>query len=195
MKDRGKAAACGRDMGTAEIVTEHPLIEEILGPHRAAMGACYAGYRNHAYRMLHYVHSLTMPQPRRDERVAIASAFHDLPAVLDWDLDYTTRAADLADRYLSAAGLADWSGEVRAMIENHHKVTRYRDPGGALVEAVRKADWIDVSLGRLRFGLPPAYVREVEAAFPVAGLLRLALPRIAGYAVRHPRRPLPFMRW
>lgn len=182
-------------METAALVIDHEMIEEILGRHRAGIGVCFADYRSHAYRMLNYVRYLVPAEPSRDERAAVAAAFHDLPALLDWDLDYTGRAADMADGYLEQAGLSHWSDEVRAMIENHHKVTPYRGEGAALVEATRAADWIDVSFGALRFGIPRGFVREVQAAFPVTRLRRHAVPRIAAYAVRHPRRPFPFMRW
>ena len=65
----------------------------------------------------------------------------------------------------------------------------------ASVETFRRADWIDVSNGMLRFGLPRAVVREVRRTFPDAGfhrrLLQLTLRRFR----RHPLSPLPMMRW
>ena len=46
------------------------------------------------------------------------------------------------------------------------------------VEACRKADWIDASMGTTRKGLSKQFIQEVEAAFPNEGfhstLLRLA---------------------
>jgi hypothetical protein len=47
-----------------------------------------------------------------------------------------------------------------------------------VIEACRKADWIDASKGMLRKGISRAAIREVEAAFPNLGfhnsLMRLA---------------------
>lgn len=175
------------------LIVEEPLIEEILGPHQRALGERHDGVRNHAYRMLNFGRLFAPAEPFRDERIAIMAAFHDLPAFLDWHLeDYLERAAALADDYLEAA---EWCAEMRLMIENHHRIRPYRAPGGALVEATRRADWIDVSVGALRFGLPRDYLRQVDAAFPFRAAYRQALKSLAGYAVRHPLRPLPMLRW
>lgn len=63
------------------------------------------------------------------------------------------------------------------------------------LEPFRRADWIDVSLGALRFGLPADHVAETRRAWPNAGfhrlLGRLTLRRLAG----HPLSPLPMMKW
>jgi hypothetical protein len=65
------------------------------------------------------------------------------------------------------------------------------------VEAIRKADWIDVTFGALRFGIPRPVVREIARALPLDGFYtpQPALGRVLRYAVRHPRRPLPLLRW
>jgi hypothetical protein len=178
------------------IVTECTLIDEILEPHRAGLGDGFTGYRNHAFRMLNFGRYLVPDEPHRDDRLAIMAAFHDLPFFLDGNLDYLGRAADWARGYLEGIGRADWEPEMRLMIENHHKVRRYRGPSPALVEAMRKADWIDVSFTGLRFGIPRRFVREVSDAFPINdAYVHVALPMIGRYAVRHLSRPLPMMRW
>ena len=81
------------------------------------------------------------------------------------------------------------------MILNHHKVTRYRNNAGPLVEAFRKADWVDVSLGALRFGLPASIVSDVRAAFPNAGFHRRLAELTFAQMRREPLRPLPMFRW
>lgn len=179
-----------------DLIVDAPLIDGILGPHQRGLGELYDGVRNHAYRMLNFGRLFAPAEPFRDERIAIMAAFHDLPAFLDWHLeDYLERAAALADDYLETAGRPEWCAEMRLMIENHHRIRPYRVPGGALVEATRRADWIDVSVGVLRFGLPREYLREVDAAFPFRAAYRQALKSLAGYVVRHPLRPLPMLRW
>jgi hypothetical protein len=65
-----------------------------------------------------------------------------------------------------------------------------------MVEAMRKADWIDVSFTRLRFGIDRRFIRDVRAAFPINEAYKgIALPAIARYAFSHLSRPLPMMRW
>lgn len=180
-----------------EIVTEHPVIDSIFRAHQQALGPTYPGLRNHAYRMLNYVGYLHSPEMVHDERVAVVCAFHDLVFGLSGDLDYLGPSADLAQDYLRSTGHPEWADEVRAMIENHHKVTPYRGPSAPLVEAIRKADWIDVTFGALRFGIPRPAVREITGALPLDGFYtpQPALGRVLRYAVRHPRRPLPLLRW
>jgi hypothetical protein len=54
----------------------------------------------------------------------------------------------------------------------------YRGPHAEIIEACRRADWIDASMGWLRKGMPRRSIREVEHTFPNLGfhatLLRLA---------------------
>ena len=179
------------------LITRSDSIDSILEPHRAAIGqSLYDGYRNHAYRMLNFGRALAPPEPDRDERLAVMSAFHDLPFCLDGDLDYLERAADLSDAWLDEHGRSAWRDEIRLMIGHHHKIRPYRGPSAPLVEATRKADWIDVSFCALRFGLSRSYVREVDAAFPLTGFYPTpAWPMVARYAARHLCRPIPMLRW
>ena len=67
---------------------------------------------------------------------------------------------------------------LRGIIHWHHKIFRYRGPHERIIEACRKADWIDASMGWIRKGMSRSNVAAVEAAFPNEGfhksLLRLA---------------------
>jgi hypothetical protein len=82
------------------------------------------------------------------------------------------------------------------MISNHHKVRSYTGPHAELVEACRKADWIDVTFTKVRFGIPRPLIVEVRATFPLNEAYKaVALNGICRYALRNPRNPLPMMRW
>ncbi|MDR7171995.1 hypothetical protein J2W56_005756 [Nocardia kruczakiae] len=59
----------------------------------------------------------------------------------------------------------------------------------------RIADRIDVSGGLVRGGLPRAEVRAVVAALPYHGFHRFLAESAARWALRHPLRPLPMLRW
>ena len=184
-------------MPEVKIITQDALIDSILDPYRASLkSTLFEGYRNHVYRMLNFGRALAPPEPERDERLAIMAAFHDLPFVLDGNLDYLDRAADLADTWLVRHGRTTWRDEIRLMIGHHHKIRSYRGPSAPLVEATRKADWIDVSFGALRFGLPRTYVRDVATAFPLDGFYPgPAWSMVAQYATHHLSRPIPNLRW
>jgi hypothetical protein len=179
-----------------DIVTESGLIDDILGPHEKGLGVGYIGYRNHCFRMLNVGRFLVPDEPHRDDRFAIMAAFHDLPFFLDGDLDYLGRAGDWAHDYLVAMGREEWEPEMRLMIDNHHKVRPYTGPYAPMVDAMRKADWLDVTFTKVRFGMPMSFVRELRATFPMNEAYKgVAMPMIARYAFSHLSRPLPMMRW
>ncbi len=74
-----------------------------------------------------------------------------------------------------------WGLEIellRGIIHWHHKVFRYRGPHERVIEACRKADWIDAAKGWIRRGMSRSNVAAVEVAFANCGfhqaLLRLA---------------------
>ena len=150
-----------------DIVTESGLIDDILGPHQKGLGVGYIGYRNHCFRMLNVGRYLVPDAPHRDDRFAIMSAFHDLPFFLDGDLDYLGRASGWASDYLEAMGRSEWEPEMRLMIHNHHKVRPYTGEYAPMVDAMRKADWIDVTFTKVRFGIPRRFIAEMRATFPL----------------------------
>jgi hypothetical protein len=84
---------------------------------------------------------------------------------------------------------------VVAAIHWHHKLTRAPHDAGRLTEAFRRADLVDLSLGRIRFGLPRPYVAQVRGAFPNAGFHRALAVISLRWLVAHPLRPLPMVRW
>ncbi|MDP3859705.1 MAG: hypothetical protein Q8Q73_18250 [Stagnimonas sp.] len=176
--------------------TQVRQLEELLQAHAPALGADFTAYRNHCYRVLNLAASLLATDDAETlEKLAIAVAFHDLGIWTDRTFDYLPPSEQRAQVWLAQAGLERWSEEITLMIREHHKLRRYRTEPSVLVEAMRKADWADVSLGLLRFGLPRAYLRELSAAFPNAGfhrrLVQLSLRRL----LSHPWSPLPMLRF
>jgi hypothetical protein len=81
------------------------------------------------------------------------------------------------------------------MIVDHHKVT----PSGAnpqsLVESFRRADWIDVSRGLRRFGLPRTFISAVATTWPSAGFHRRLVQLTIDRFWKHPLTPLPMVKW
>jgi hypothetical protein len=162
------------------VVTDLPLLDELLDPHREGLGIGYWGYRAHCYRMVNWARFVTDPEPFRDEKLAIMTVLHDLPFFLTGDLDYLGKACDLATDCLKEIGQEGWTEEMHLMINNHHKVRSYTGKYPALVEACRKADWIDVSFTKLRYGIPRSLVVEVRATFPMNEAYKaVAMPGIA----------------
>ena len=73
-------------MGSPDILTSHPLVEQILDAHRDPAGgddAGFAGYKGHVYRVLNFTRVLLADEAEEyGDRLAIAAAVHDLEAQL-----------------------------------------------------------------------------------------------------------------
>jgi hypothetical protein len=175
-----------------EVLRDHPLAEEILESHRdRAHGddAGYDAYKAHVYRVVNYARALTPETPDRDDKLAVAAAFHDL-AAFD-TLDYLAPSIVAQDAWLKKTGRDAWSDELALVVAEHHRFVRYRSnrPHAALVEAVRRADLIDVSQGLIKFGLPDSYVKEVRAAFDASVFFKRVIPAGTLRAVRKFQQP------
>jgi hypothetical protein len=135
-------------VSTPEIVRSLPLAEEILESHRhRARGddAGYDAYKAHVYRVVNFARALTPDEPDRDDKLAIAVAFHDL-AAFD-TLDYLVPSIEAQDAWLQQTGRETWSDELALIVAEHHRFSGYGPtrPYAPLVEAVRRADLVDVS--------------------------------------------------
>ncbi len=177
------------------LLTRIDLLDELLERHRPALGADFGAYRNHCARVVNFCAALSSGEAEPLRKMAIAAAFHDLGIWTDHTFDYLPPSERLAEAYLRGAGKPEWTGEVTAMIGQHHKVTPYRQEPAALAEAFRKADMVDVSMGLVRYGLPKAFVREVLAAFPNAGFHKRLVQLFAQRLRTKPWSPMPMMKW
>jgi hypothetical protein len=176
------------------IVEQAPILDSILESHRASLSADFTAYRNHCYRVLNFSLAFCAQSEENINKVSIAVAFHDLGIWTNNTYDYLEPSKQLAGNYLEKVNKSIWSEEIETMIEQHHKIRKYKTNPGWLVEPLRKADWIDVSRGRLKFGLLFKDVTEILSTFPNAGfhkrLIALAKQRLK----THPFSPLPMMR-
>ena len=176
------------------LLTQVALLDELLQHHASALGKDFDGYRNHTYRVVNFCSALSTDDPEPLQKMAIAAAFHDLGIWTDKTFDYLPPSVKLAQAYLAEKGIPQWAPEIKAMIQEHHKITRYESKPNGLVEAFRKADWVDVSRGAITFGLPRKFLREILSTFPNAGfhkrLVQLSLSRF----LSHPLSPLPMLR-
>jgi hypothetical protein len=177
---------------TPEILRSSPLAEEILESHRhRARGddAGYDAYKAHVYRVLNFARALTPDVPDRDDKLAIAAAFHDV-AVFD-TLDYLVPSIEAQDAWLRQTGREAWSDELALIIAEHHRLSGYgpAHPYAPLVEAVRRADLVDVSQGLVRFGITRSYVKDVRATFDAGPFFKRVIPMATLRSVRKFQQP------
>ncbi|MGQ0698001.1 MAG: hypothetical protein ACT4PZ_07135 [Panacagrimonas sp.] len=183
---------------TPAVITSSPELERLIQPyaHTFPRPSDFLGYRSHCLRMLNAILYVSADEPHRREICDIALAFHDVTVFPQRTLDYLGSSAALAVEHLKSIGREEWAEPVRLMIEMHHKITPYRGAYANLVEAMRQADWLDVSFGLVSFGIPRDWLREVRGALPLHTFYPRALfPVIGSYMVRHPQSPLPNFRW
>jgi hypothetical protein len=163
------------------IITHNDVVEDNLSPYKELIGSEYDGYRNHIYRVLTYsMHFLHNNQTNADV-IASALVFHDIGLWTAGTLSYLEPGSQLARKTLENKYNSDQLALQDEIINNHHKFWPYK--GNSAVEAVRKADWLDFSLGLFNKGMPRDYISEVQTAIPNAGFhqtLKDIGPRLYG---------------
>jgi len=172
-----------------EVITSHLIVDAVLDRHRDALGDDLPTYRNHVYRCINY-HELLLGAPVPDF-AALAWAAHDLGIWTAGTFDYLTPSADLAAQHADEFGIADID-RLQTLITEHHRLRRTDD---RVTETFRRADLVDVSHGLLRNTIGRSDVHAVVAELPYRGFHAFLAKGLAGYAARHPSRPLPMMRW
>ena len=189
---------------TFPVYTSHFVLDAVLEHHRTAIGeADYDKYRNHCLRVLslagYYLHKYD-GYPKKDgmpphvlDVMALALAYHDIGlwtkgamnylepsvATLDQDLANDNPTISLPAHF-SDADLAT----ARMIIRQHHKYAEWEPAdndvtekrmNAAAVNAVRRADWADATVGLIKTGLPPAYLEQVYKVLPELGFHAMLL--------------------
>lgn len=70
------------------ILTEHPTIDSLFEEWKVQLGRDYLPYRNHVYRVFNLASTLVGTVGEELEKLAVASAFHDVGIWLDETFDY-----------------------------------------------------------------------------------------------------------
>jgi hypothetical protein len=171
-----------------------PVLDAILQRHAGVLGRDHRPYRHHAYRVANLYWSM-LPGTAQDLYVlSVAAAFHDLGIWTAGSFDYLDPSKALARDYLMAEQKAELVPMVLAMIENHHRIGPVPGAVDRRVEAFRRADWIDVTLGLRRFDSRREDVQQIVQRFPRLGFHLRLVQFSLRHGLRHPLRPLPMFR-
>ena len=183
-----------RTVTDATLLTSLSTVETVLGQHAEEMGHDFVPYRNHVYRVVNLCVAIAGDRTEL-EKIAVAAVFHDLGIWTNKTFDYIEPSVALAREYLTGGAHTQWIPEIERMIKDHHKITPATATPDRLVESFRRADWVDVTRGVRRFGVPRPFVKSVFEMWPSAGfhwrLVQLTLERFRA----HPLTPLPMVRW
>lgn len=165
-------------MSEPVIKHERPRVEELFQPYKDLIGGDYLGYRNHVYRTITYAMYFLNNNPEFEQLVETAFVYHDIGLWTDHELAYLEPSEAIALRDNEKYGWGLDPEILQGAIHWHHKIFAYKGPHQKVIEACRKADWVDASKGMLRKGIDKAIIKEVEETFPNHGfhdtLLRLA---------------------
>ena len=176
-------------------ILQHELLDKLLQEYAGAIGGDMVAYRNHCLRVFSYYGWQRTPDEEEQRHVAVALVFHDLGIWTDGTIDYL-EPSDRRMREWVAARAPELDVElISAMVLQHHRVRPLPGARMAVVEAFRRADWIDVMLGSLGYGVPRDFRREVMAALPNAGFHKRLLQLGGRRFLSKPWSPLPMLRW
>lgn len=168
-----------------------PIIEDILERYKHILGKNYQPYVNHAERVSNICLQLLDGNTQHTREIIVASAFHDIGIWTQKTMDYLTPSINEALGYIDSQQLKIDKLLVKQLIRNHHKVTRSDNP---IIEAFRKADLVDLSLGFVSFRLSSKFISNLKREFPRNGFTLIILQKVLIYALTHLRKPLPMMR-
>ncbi len=177
-----------------DLITQLPRVDALFDYYAERFGKQQTPYRNHVYRLVNLVAAQRPLDEEEREALEIAAFFHDAGIWLAGTFDYLQPSARLAEHYLEEQQLDHHRAIVRAMILNHHKISRYHNDPANLAEVFRRADWMDVSLGLMRFGVPMARFRLIKRSCPNAGSHGRLLKLIWQQLLSQPWLPLPMSR-
>ena len=179
-----------------KVIRDHDHIDFILDHYRQVLGRSFTAYHNHVYRIFNLLELLTTDDltDKAKEKLAIASAFHDIGIWTANTFDYLQPSMDLAGEYLVSIDKESWTEEILATIKWHHKITPYKGPYQDSINLFRKADWIDVTRGMVNFGISRMEIIHLYAEFNDHGFHKFLLKRGWSFAIRNPLRPLPMFK-
>ena len=166
-----------------KIITYSNVVESSLAMYKDLIGTDYNGYRNHIYRVLTYSRHFLDGDESNIDVIASALVYHDIGLWTAGTLAYLEPSAQLARAKCAGTFTPEQLKLQEDIINHHHKIWPYTESGGRIIEAVRKADWIDASYGILNKGMPRSYIVKVQSALPAAGFYDTLMdfgPRLHG---------------
>ena len=165
---------------------EH-LDDELFHLARSIGSVDFPKYRNHCLRTLSFTkyflsEKASAEMPRAMDLAAVALAYHDVGLWTDKALNYLDpSAAQMAKGALNDENFSSQDVEImKAIILEHHKWTdfesdRFNSTANELINAVRKADWADASMGIFGSGIPAVLLEAAYEELPEAGFHSMLL--------------------
>ncbi|MDX1941567.1 MAG: HD domain-containing protein [Saprospiraceae bacterium] len=176
------------------MATSIPTIDHLMQQYKHIIRNDFDRYNNHVYRVFLNCKMLD-DSIENEEKYAIAAVFHDIGIWTDHTIDYLNPSIIKAKEYLNEVGKLLWMYEIALMIDMHHKMSKYNGKYEATVEVFRKADWMDVSLGLLNFGVNKQFIKANQKQYKNLGFHQFLIKATTKNFLQHPfRNPLPMFK-
>jgi hypothetical protein len=115
--------------------------------------------------------------------------FHDIGLWTNNSLAFVNPSCDLAKKVLTEAKLGPRQLNLaHEIIYWNHKITPFNGTNhiknNAIVEAARKADWVDITMGFVSYGMPKEHIQNVTKVIPYNKFQEIILlfgPRLRGW--------------
>lgn len=172
------------------MIEELALTKSILEIYRADLGKDYDAYSNHINRVYTFFRKI-YTDPYDPVLLQVALAFHDIGIWTHKTLDYLQPSNDLAQAFVQKNHIKVNVDLLAEIILNHHQVSKNSHP---LVEAYKKADNVDLSLGVASFGLEYSFIKETYQSFPAKGFHWLLTKLFFQQLASNPLNPLPMFK-
>jgi hypothetical protein len=111
-----------------DLLRTHPLVEEILDSrreHAAGDERGWFSYRGHIYRLLSLARAVVPDRDNRDDKLAIAAAFHDIDVFSS--LNSLGPFIRTMDAWLQRTGRGAWAEELAVIVAKHHHLIPTED--------------------------------------------------------------------
>jgi hypothetical protein len=189
------------------VYTHYQHLDDELLPLAESVKNEFSAYRNHCLRVLTFTNyflpdSVRKEIPNAMDLAAVALAYHDIGLWTDHELNYLEPSKVRMDIALKESYAPKEIKLMEEVILQHHKYTDFTGLSEAendLVNAVRKADWADASMGVVRFGMPAALLEAAYDQVPEAGFHQIlvdVLVRLsAGNLVKGTMQFLKIFKW
>jgi len=166
-----------------DVVTHSERIDRLLARYAEALGEDYKGYRGHVYRVLSYALHFLGGESRDRGAIETALVYHDIGLWTDREIAYLEPSIRRVKEDNAALRWGYDPELLSDIIFWHHKLTPYRGPNAEVINAVRKADWIDATAAVRGMGMPKACIDKVTTVIPAHGFyqtLRRIGPELTG---------------
>ena len=155
--------------GDIRVVTHNQDIEDLLATYKTIIGSDLPAYRNHIYRVLTYSLHILHNDETYLPLIATALVYHDIGLWTDHTLAYLEPSSHRAVEGTKNSFLPEEVQLIQDIVYYHHKITPFEGPRAEVVNAVRRADWIDATQGVVHQGMPKANINKVYEMLPPIG--------------------------